>query len=47
MIIRSHGVAREIYDLINEKGLELVDATCPFVRKIHKMKRKQAMRVIR
>lgn len=37
IIIRSHGVAREIYDLIHEKGLELVDATCPFVRKIHKI----------
>ena len=37
MIIRSHGVAREIYDLIYKKGLELVDATCPFVRKIHKI----------
>ena len=35
VIIRSHGVAREIYDLIHEKGLELVDATCPFVKKIH------------
>lgn len=33
VIIRSHGVAREIYDLIYKKGLELVDATCPFVRK--------------
>ena len=39
VIIRSHGVAREIYDLIHEKGLELVDATCPFVRKIHKIVR--------
>ena len=37
VIIRSHGVAREIYDLIHEKGLELVDATCPFVRKIHRI----------
>ena len=37
VIIRSHGVAREIYDLIHEKGLKLVDATCPFVRKIHKI----------
>ena len=37
VIIRSHGVAREIYDLIYKKGLELVDATCPFVRKIHKI----------
>ena len=37
VIIRSHGVAREIYDLIHEKGLELVDATCPFVLKIHRI----------
>lgn len=36
IIIRSHGVSKEIYDIINEKGLKLVDATCPFVRKIHK-----------
>ena len=37
VIIRSHGVEKRIYDLIAEKGLELVDATCPFVRKIHKI----------
>ena len=35
IIIRSHGVAKEIYDLIESKGLNLVDATCPFVKKIH------------
>lgn len=35
VIIRSHGVERHIYDVINDKGLELVDATCPFVKKIH------------
>lgn len=37
VIIRSHGVAKEIYDLIEKKGLTLVDATCPFVRKIHRI----------
>ena len=37
VIIRSHGVAKHIYDLIEENGLELVDATCPFVKKIHKV----------
>ncbi|MDD3184910.1 MAG: bifunctional 4-hydroxy-3-methylbut-2-enyl diphosphate reductase/30S ribosomal protein S1 [Anaerostipes sp.] len=37
VIIRSHGVAKEIYDLIKQKNLTLVDATCPFVRKIHKI----------
>lgn len=37
VVIRSHGVAEEIYDLIQEKGLKLVDATCPFVKKIHRI----------
>lgn len=37
VIIRSHGVEKSIYDLINEKKLKLVDATCPFVKKIHKI----------
>ena len=35
VIIRSHGAAREVCDSIREKGLKLVDATCPFVKKIH------------
>lgn len=35
VVIRSHGVDRHIYDIINENNLELVDATCPFVKKIH------------
>ncbi|MGI6019612.1 MAG: 4-hydroxy-3-methylbut-2-enyl diphosphate reductase [Marvinbryantia sp.] len=37
VIIRSHGVGKEIYRLIEEKGLQLVDATCPFVKKIHRI----------
>ncbi|MCM1497358.1 MAG: bifunctional 4-hydroxy-3-methylbut-2-enyl diphosphate reductase/30S ribosomal protein S1 [Clostridium sp.] len=37
VVVRSHGVEREIYDIITEKSLELVDATCPFVKKIHKI----------
>lgn len=36
VIIRSHGVGKEIYDLIRKKGLHCVDATCPFVKKIHR-----------
>ena len=36
VIIRSHGVGKEIYDLISAKGLNCVDATCPFVKKIHR-----------
>ena len=37
VIIRAHGVPREIYDIIARKGLECVDATCPFVKRIHKI----------
>ncbi len=35
IVIRSHGVERRIYDVIKENSLEIVDATCPFVKKIH------------
>lgn len=35
MIIRSHGVSKSIYDRAEEKGLDVVDTTCPFVKKIH------------
>ena len=49
VIIRSHGVGRAIYRLIEEKGLELVDATCPYVRKIHRIvkeKSEQGVQII-
>lgn len=35
VIIRSHGVSKEIYDLLEARGVDCVDATCPFVKKIH------------
>lgn len=35
MIIRSHGVAKIIYDEAERNEIEVVDTTCPFVRKIH------------
>ncbi len=35
VVIRSHGVAKEIYDILEQKKLKMVDATCPFVKKIH------------
>ena len=37
VIIRSHGVAKHVYDTLKQQNLEHVDATCPFVRKIHKI----------
>jgi len=44
VIIRSHGVGKKIYQMIEEKGLELVDATCPYVRKIHRIVREKSER---
>ncbi len=35
VVIRSHGVPRDICEQITEQGFECVDATCPFVKRIH------------
>ena len=35
VIIRSHGVEKRIYDKMAARGIRIVDATCPFVKKIH------------
>ncbi|WP_026489629.1 4-hydroxy-3-methylbut-2-enyl diphosphate reductase [Butyrivibrio sp. XBB1001] len=37
IVIRSHGVTREVQELIEKTGLEVIDATCPFVKRIHKV----------
>ena len=37
VIIRSHGVPKRIYDILTAKNIKVVDATCPFVRKIHRI----------
>ncbi|MDO5410968.1 MAG: 4-hydroxy-3-methylbut-2-enyl diphosphate reductase [Lachnospiraceae bacterium] len=37
LIIRSHGVGRRIYEIAESRNLYMVDATCPFVKKIHKI----------
>ena len=41
-IIRAHGVAKEVYDRANKKGIELIDLTCPKVLKIHNMAKEYA-----
>ncbi len=40
VIIRSHGATRKTYDEIRAKGYDIIDATCPFVSKIHAIVRK-------
>ena len=37
VVIRSHGVGKHIYEIMEENGIEIIDATCPFVKKIHRI----------
>ena len=37
IIIRSHGVTKEVHRQLEETGLQIIDATCPFVKRIHKI----------
>ncbi len=37
VVIRSHGVGRDVYEQIQRKGNRMLDATCPFVSKIHRI----------
>ena len=37
VVIRSHGVSRRIYEILEERQVTVVDATCPFVKKIHRI----------
>lgn len=37
VIIRTHGVPKAYYDKLQQKKCEIIDATCPFVKKIHKI----------
>ncbi len=37
VVIRSHGIAKAVYDELQRAGCRVVDATCPFVEKIHKI----------
>ena len=41
-MIRSHGVSKAICEKIEKQGLECVDATCPFVKRIHKIVEKES-----
>ena len=42
LIIRSHGVARDIQDQMTAAGFTVIDATCPFVKRIHKIVEKES-----
>lgn len=42
VIIRSHGVPEYIYKKMEEQGLTVIDATCPFVKKIHNIVQRES-----
>lgn len=37
VIIRSHGISKEVFDQLSRYDVKMVDATCPFVGKIHRI----------
>lgn len=42
VVIRSHGVARDVHAAIEKQQLKCVDATCPFVQKIHRIVQRES-----
>ena len=44
LVIRSHGVPADIFERAEKTGAKVVDATCPFVAKIHKIVREHSGR---
>ncbi len=41
VVIRAHGVSKAVEDKIKSLGLEMIDLTCPYVKKIHDIVREQ------
>ena len=37
LVLRSHGVPKQVIDELIERGIDYEDATCPFVSKIHRI----------
>lgn len=42
VLIRAHGVPRDVYTRLEDKHCTIFDATCPFVRKIHSIVNKES-----
>ena len=40
VVIRSHGVSRAVYERLENRNVQIVDATCPFVKRIHDIVKK-------
>lgn len=37
VIIRTHGVSNKVYNELKSRNIDYIDATCPFVKKIHRI----------
>jgi len=44
VIIRSHGVTKEVHAALEKTGLEIIDATCPFVKRIHRIVEEESLK---
>ena len=42
VLIRAHGVPERVVQQLEQKGCRIVDATCPFVGKIHRIVREES-----
>ena len=42
LIIRTHGITKELFSEIEKSGIRYFDATCPFVKKIHRIVEKES-----
>lgn len=41
VIVRTHGVDKQVIEEMKKAGIDFVDATCPFVKKIHNIVKKE------
>ena len=49
LVLRTHGVTRDVLESVEESGCQYIDAACPFVKKIHEIVNnnyKQGKRII-
>lgn len=37
VVIRSHGIGKEVYEVLRRRGVEIVDATCPRVKRVQRL----------
>ena len=35
VVVRSHGAGKEVFELLDKKGINYLDGTCPYVKRIH------------